>query len=98
MRLIDADTAIDAFDKLCDANCVYSKKQRAVMCGACLLGSAFDVIDELPTAERKGYWIGTDNDKVKCNYCGKSYDWTSEAQYYDYCPSCGARMEGEHSV
>ena len=52
-------------------------------------------LEEVPTAERKGRWIGADTDKVKCNCCGKSYDWTSEAQYYDYCPSCGARMERE---
>lgn len=44
---------------------------------------------------KHGKWIGADNDKVKCNQCGKSYDWTSQAQYYDYCPNCGAKMDGE---
>jgi hypothetical protein len=51
MRLIDADAAIDALDALCDRECEYSKQQRNFMCGACRLGSAFDVIDELPSVQ-----------------------------------------------
>jgi hypothetical protein len=43
--------AIDALDALCDRECEYSKKQRSVMCGACHLGSAFDVIEQLPPAQ-----------------------------------------------
>ena len=50
-RYIDADALINRFDELCDSVCQYSKKQREVMCGACPLGSAFDVVDEFPTAD-----------------------------------------------
>jgi hypothetical protein len=49
--LIDRQAAIDALDALCDRECEYSKKQRSFMCGACRLGSAFDVIDELPSVQ-----------------------------------------------
>jgi len=52
---IDRQTVLDALDELCDVVCAYSKKQRAEMCGACLLGSAFDVIEALPPAEQD--WI-----------------------------------------
>ena len=57
--IISRQEAIDALDALCDRECEYSKQQRSFMCGACRLGSAFDVIDELPSAqpyreERKG--------------------------------------------
>lgn len=48
MDLIERQKAIDALDGLCDRECEYSKKQRHVMCGACHLGSAFDVIEQLP--------------------------------------------------
>lgn len=48
MDLIERQAAIDALDELCDRECPYTKKQRSAMCGACALGSAFDVIDELP--------------------------------------------------
>lgn len=48
---ISRKSVIDALDALCDRECEYSKQQRSVMCGACRLGSAFDVIDELPSAQ-----------------------------------------------
>ncbi len=32
---------------------------------------------------------------VTCNNCFKIYDWDSEAQYFNYCPKCGAYMRGE---
>lgn len=49
---IDKQTVIDTLDGLCDIVCQYSKKQRAFMCGACnLVGSAFDVLQELPAAD-----------------------------------------------
>ena len=55
--LISRQAAIDALDALCDMECEYSKQQRSVMCGACRLGSAFDVIDELPSAQPEQQWI-----------------------------------------
>lgn len=48
---ISRRVAIDALDALCDRECEYSKKQRSVMCGACHLGSAFDVVEQLPSAQ-----------------------------------------------
>lgn len=48
---ISRRVAIDALDALCDRECEYSKQQRSFMCGACRLGSAFDVIDELPSVQ-----------------------------------------------
>ena len=29
---------------------------------------------------------------VTCSNCFKIYDWDSEAQYFNYCPKCGADM------
>ena len=55
--LISRQAAIDALDAVCDRECEYSKQQRSVMCGACRLGSAFDVIDELPSAQPEQQWI-----------------------------------------
>ena len=108
MRLIDADAAIDALDSLCDRVCQYSKKQRAAMCGACPLGSAFDVIEELPSAQpeqKPGKWIKPTGmmppeyaGVYRCSECGSfaMRDWKTHKQTLtDYCPSCGARMESE---
>ena len=51
MKLIDADELIKSFDTLCANGCRYSRKQGVVMCGACLLGIAFDEIDSAPTID-----------------------------------------------
>lgn len=51
MRLTDADVLMDSLDSLCDTVCQYSKIQRSVMCGACPLGGAFDVVDNAPTVD-----------------------------------------------
>lgn len=92
--LINRQDAIDALDNNCDVICQYSIKERSVMCGACPLGTAFDVIDELPSAqERKtGKWLkydGVFDYDVKCSECECSHYYET-----DYCPNCGADMRG----
>lgn len=47
------------------------------------------VTDEMPTVSPKqGRWIVQDG-SVRCSECGEpNMEW-------NYCPNCGARMEGE---
>ena len=68
---ISRQAAIDALNSTCDRVCHYSKKQRSVMCSSCPLGSAFDVLDELPTAEPE---------IIRCKDCkhGRPYKHTTE--------------------
>lgn len=55
-------------------------------------------IEQLPPAEPErptGHWIvypiyPDGGEDVKCSECGKR----GCAPYWDYCPECGARMEG----
>ena len=57
--LISRQAAIDALNERCESECEYSKKQRSVMCNACYLGSAKEVVENLPTidpAENGGCW------------------------------------------
>ena len=55
-------------------------------------------INAIPSADRpQGEWTKAYDGiggRVKCTNCFKTYDWDSEAQYYNYCPNCGARMKG----
>lgn len=47
--------------------------------------------------DRKGMGIISDWQSARCSVCGK-YHTTPYAYYftnYEYCPSCGARMDGE---
>ena len=93
MDLIDREQAIDALDELCDRVCQYSKEQQAVMCGACPLGSAFDVVDNMPSAEKTGKWLSTwHKDEVVCSNCRKYWILATDIYDYKYCPNCGARM------
>lgn len=46
---------------------------------------------------RHGHWIRKPHWCVSCSYCGKcTHDYEGEAELYNYCPNCGAKMdEGE---
>lgn len=101
MDLIDREQAMDALDALCDRVCEYSKKQRVVMCGACTLGSAFDVLEELPSARPKGKWIdgkrmgydGTFHWFRQCSECLYEREDDTPEKDTNYCPNCGADMQ-----
>lgn len=104
-RLIDADALTDKLESLCDTVCQYSKAQRSVMCGACPLGGAFDVVEDASTvspdmaqvlayecgkAERKrGMWHYCDT-MYYCDSCGSGFYEMSA-----FCPNCGADMRVE---
>ena len=62
--------------------------------------TALDAVTEAPTVDaepvRHGKWIaGKSADHVRCGFCNKDYDWTMEAQYYNFCPTCGHWMGEE---
>ena len=97
---IRREAVINALDKHCDTVCEYSKAQRSVMCGACSLGTAFDVIEALPSVQPKaktGKWISREKNGTKlpfwgryeCSECGEC------ASNSKYCPNCGCQMEGD---
>lgn len=50
-KYIDAEQLTKDLERLCDIVCQYSKKQRDVMCGACPLGDAFELLDNQPAAD-----------------------------------------------
>ena len=65
------------------------------------------VIDNAPTADvvevRHGEWVEKDNE-VYCSEChkhalleddGKGYQWHISKSKSNYCPNCGAKMDGK---
>jgi len=58
--LIDRQAALEALNKRCVCECEYSKKQRSIMCGACYLGSAIEVIEMLPSAQPEADEVARD--------------------------------------
>ena len=98
---VSIEMVINALDKHCDYVCEYSKKQRATMCDACPLGTAFDIIYELPSVDVRenvrGEWIDVDpyGDSglaFKCSECEKI-----SIRDTNYCPNCGADMRANHA-
>lgn len=48
-----------------------------------------------PEQPKAGRWLPIHGEPiVACSVCRKKYDWDTEAQYYNFCPMCGAKMEG----
>lgn len=100
-RYIDADWIVQKLDgwreQLAET---YGENDEYVLC----LGEVLMKIDDTPTAdvvERKtGKW-NTDKESPEyatCSVCGHC-DWDcTESEYFNYCPNCGARMEGEADV
>lgn len=45
---------------------------------------------------KKGKWTNAydgHDGHVKCTVCFKTYDYITHAQYFNYCPNCGAQVE-----
>lgn len=96
----------DGFTEMCNLICPYTKKQQHVMCGSCLMGTAFDVLEATPSVtpkQRTGKWIKLDMHRGmadhKCTACGQEcYVPTCMGEpMYAFCPNCGAMMKGENS-
>ena len=62
-------------------------------------------INEVPTADvvevRHGHWIdksrninGLHDPRLDCSVCGHIF-WFQGAETFNYCPACGAKMDGE---
>ena len=57
-------------------------------------------IEDTPTVDAEpiihGRWIRKSHWCVSCSYCGKyTHDYEGEVELYNYCPNCGAKMDGE---
>ena len=70
------------------------------------------VLMQAPDADvvevRHGYWYFIEYEYFCCSECGESYyngcEYTAQAKeclrngnHYNYCPHCGAKMDGERS-
>ena len=64
---------------------------------------SIDLIEELPSEDvqpvRHGHWINRHYRDITMKVCSEcleefSYDAETGVSEYNYCPNCGARMEG----
>jgi len=104
--LISRQQAIDA---LCKSECGCSNAECRNNGGTDFFVTCDNVkeLKSLPSAQPKhktGQWIPSDSElEIKCNKCGKSFsDYVNAGTGYmfleetpNFCPNCGAKMEGE---
>lgn len=57
------------------------------------------IIDEEPSVDpvKHGRWIEEPNCWYRCSICGNHYPSIRGYMDYNYCPSCGTRMDGEQN-
>lgn len=91
-RLIDVDAAIDRYYAEYKKQDIYDGSQDRDWLKRC--------IDEAPTIEvepvRHGRWVKRGQD-IFCSECDEEsgYTWAGASRYSDYCPNCGAKMDGD---
>lgn len=97
MRTIDADALMEVINRHCYP---VQHDMTSIEPGMTLVG-IIQAVQEQPTVEperKTGRWTNAydgNDGHVKCTGCFKTYDWISQAQYYNYCPNCGADMRGD---
>lgn len=59
------------------------------------LNTDFDVIKSDVEPVRHGQWIKTDNNTFKCSNCNYEFEHEGYIHYFNYCPCCGTKMDGD---
>lgn len=93
--LISREAALNAIKSYCDGCDNYN----GVRCSSCYIDSAIIAVDAVLAVDaepvRHGRWVYNDDDIMpykSCSLCGcEAFDLHGA----NYCPYCGAKMEGE---
>ena len=107
MRLIDVDYLLTAIDQVVvhlretSDDCILANK------AVDLIQYTRDFISQVDTIEaepvKHGRWVGTADgyadgelvyDMWECSKCGYDADGADEKPSWNYCPNCGAKMDG----
>lgn len=94
MRLIDADALIERLDEVYQDTSLYNEWRW-------FLTICEQEVENAPTIDpvKHGRWIRWVQNKdewpaAMCSECQEKVDADNEGQYTNYCPNCGARMDG----
>lgn len=94
MRPIDADALKKAIELLCE-------DERTNMTAIAYF-ALLELVDTMPTIEaesvKRGKWENDKLDIPRCSCCSYIPEFNrhiDDYYYSDFCPNCGARMDGE---
>lgn len=97
--LIRRAAAIECMKSMADG-CYTRNNYAGIRCRACMWDDAMDIVDELPAIDAvpvvHARWIDY-KDEHQCSACKETtivdfYVW--KYVQFDYCPNCGAKMDG----
>ena len=85
-----------------EIHCAECDSYHGVRCRACWVDDTLDYIDSEPAADvtpvRHGRWVSVPHKLARiCSVCNRDepYKFADiDADVYDYCPNCGAKMDG----
>lgn len=103
---IEREATIKRIKEVCCAGC---NSYDGVRCRACGTGDAIDIIEDAPAADVAqvvhGRWISWEEagnfvpspDRHECSVCHDAAQVLANGfeLLSDYCPNCGAKMDGE---
>lgn len=80
--------------------CIGCNSYNGVRCRACGTGDAIDMIEDAPTADVApvvhAQWIEDESGIIICPECKRGYNLI--AKFTNYCPACGAKMDGKEGA
>ena len=100
-RLIDANALIAYFKEQCEIASKDSEIESLYTLAA--LKCCIDYFEHFPTVDAvevvHGRWEGVDHDGSwrvdRCSVCHRRMHYVDYDQPYQYCPNCGAKMDGD---
>ena len=93
----------ETIKRIKEVYCVGCNSYHGVRCRACGTGDAIDMIDDFPAADVApvvhGRWEWDTEDIYRCSNCAEKSHVKEVMGHpdWDYCPSCGAKMDGGDS-
>ena len=103
-RLIDADKAKEVLKKLLYETAMNNSGGASLMCEDIAENRLESWFGLVPTVDaepvRHGHWITQFDDlfpmesTIECSACGEK-EWMMTITNHNYCPNCGAKMDGE---
>lgn len=95
MRLIDADALINTIKEL-----PWDLKKPSAEISRFIF---LDTVEEATTIDpvKHGMWVMNSDfpDRIICTVCNAGFDvWKHDAQHFNYCPNCGAKMYADRMV
>ena len=96
-RLIDANNLIE---EIREERCYNCRNFKDMKCDYCRTADYIYMIEDMPAVDvapvRHGQWEeASDGDGIVCPFCRTDFcTIIYDTEYFNYCPNCGAKMDG----